>query len=334
MAHFRPVRTAALRLVHDSNETCESRCMLAIAKRRTFRAALSSCIPAIADGLPEVHVLDMSTMVMNNAALPALESHKTPLHIGAVTLRARDMAALAGWYEETLSLDRIAAAADRVSLGSGGVPYLHIDAAPDGTLAPDGAAGLFHTAFLLPDRASLGRWFLRTHGLGAAFEGASDHAVSEAFYLSDPEGNGIEVYHDRPRAQWRKEPDGDIFMTTARMDVNAVVAEGRERGVGEGRFPAQARIGHVHLKVGDAAEAEQFYAQALGLEVMARRAPHAVFMASGGYHHHLAVNTWMSRGAGRRPEGALGLAEVAFEATDSRAAIAVEDPWGNRVRVG
>jgi catechol 2,3-dioxygenase len=274
----------------------------------------------------------MSNMVMENAAPPALESHKAPLHVGAVTLRARDMAALAGWYESTLGLDRIAAATDRVSLGSGGVPYLHIDAAPDGTPEPDGAAGLFHTAFLLPDRASLGRWFLRAHGLGATFEGASDHAVSEAFYLSDSEGNGIEVYHDRPRAQWRKEPDGDIHMTTARMDVNAVVVEGRERGVGDGRFPAGSRIGHVHLKVGDAAEAERFYTAALGLEVMARRAPHAVFMSSGGYHHHLAVNTWMSRGAGRRDSRALGLAEVELRATDARPAAAFEDPWGNRLR--
>ncbi|MGL4241614.1 MAG: VOC family protein, partial [Beijerinckiaceae bacterium] len=185
-----------------------------------------------------------------------LESHKAPVHIEAVTLRAADMAALASWYEAKLGLDLIATAADRISLGSGGVPYFHIDAAPNGREEGRASAGLFHTAFVLPDRASLGRWFLRAYQLGVPFEGASDHAVSEAFYLSDPEGNGIEVYVDRPRAEWRKEPDGGVHMTTARMDVESVVAEGREKGDGDGRFPFAARIGHVHLKVGDAAEAE------------------------------------------------------------------------------
>jgi catechol 2,3-dioxygenase len=263
-----------------------------------------------------------------------LESHKAPLHIESVALRAREMDALADFYERTLGLDRIAATTDRVSLGSGGAAYLHIDAAPSGRPEPENAAGLFHTAFLLPDRASLGRWFLRAHGLGAPFEGASDHAVSEAFYMSDPEGNGIEIYADRPRASWRRDADGGIHMTTERMDVNAVAAEGKAQGSGDGRFPAGARIGHVHLKVGDAGEAERFYTEALGLEVMARRAPHAVFMASGGYHHHIAANTWASRGAGRRPEDALGLVEVRLAATDAARHGVLEDPWGNRIVVG
>jgi catechol 2,3-dioxygenase len=277
----------------------------------------------------------MSTLTgdAETRAPSALESHKAPLHIGAVTLRARDMVGLAAWHEATLGLDRIAVASDRISLGSGGVAYLHIDASPGGAPEPDGSAGLFHTAFLLPDRASLGRWFLRMRGLGAAFEGAADHAVSEAFYLSDPEGNGIEVYHDRPRAEWRKDGEGRIIMTTVRMDMGAMAAEGQEQGVGDGRFPTSSRIGHVHLKVGDAAEAERFYTEALGLDVMARRAPHAVFMSSGGYHHHLAVNTWMSRGAGRRDPRALGLAEVELHAMDGRAATEFGDPWGNRVRI-
>jgi catechol 2,3-dioxygenase len=271
-----------------------------------------------------------------------LESHKAPIHIDSVTLRAGDMAALAAYYEEKLGLDRIAAGSDRVSLGSGGVAYLHIDAAPNGRPEPHGAAGLFHTAFLLPDRASLGRWFLRTHGLGAAFEGASDHAVSEAFYLADPEGNGIEVYVDRPQAEWSKEADGGVHMTTARMDVEAVVAEAREMGQGDGRFPAASRIGHVHLKVGDAAEAERFYTAAFGFEVTHRRPPHAVFLASGGYHHHIAANTWTSRGAGLRPADALGLAELSLAVTDTGVLANIEkraggaalaDPWGNRIRI-
>jgi catechol 2,3-dioxygenase len=269
-----------------------------------------------------------------------LESHKAPIHIDAVTLRSGDMAALAAWYEATIGLDRIAAAPERVSLGSGGVAYLHIDAAPGAAPEPDGAAGLFHTAFLLPDRASLGRWFLRARDAGLPFEGASDHAVSEAFYLTDPEGNGIEVYVDRPRAEWRKEPDGGVHMTTARMDLESVVAEARASGLTDGRFPAASRIGHVHLKVGDAAEAERFYAGVLGLDVTHRRAPDAVFLSSGGYHHHIAANTWSSRGAGLRAPGGLGLAEVAMAVTDAAALRDIvaraggpmlTDPWGNRI---
>jgi catechol 2,3-dioxygenase len=269
-----------------------------------------------------------------------LESHNSPMHIGSVTLRARDMAGLAAFYESEIGLDRIAALPDRVSLGSGGVPYLHIDAAPDGEAERSGAAGLFHTAFLLPDRASLGRWFLRAHERGVPFEGASDHAVSEAFYLSDPEGNGIEVYVDRPRSRWEQEADGGVRMTTLRMDVAAVVAEGRERGVGDGRLPEASRIGPVHLKVGDASAAERFYSSAFGLQVTHRREPHAVFLAAGGYHHHLGANTWASAGAGRRVPGALGLAELELAVTDPALFTALcgrtgaafaEDPWGNRI---
>jgi catechol 2,3-dioxygenase len=277
-----------------------------------------------------------------NGMSTALESHKAPIHIGSVTLRARDMAGLAAFYEDKLGLDRISATADRVAMGSGGVAYLNVDAAPSATIEPESAAGLFHTAFLLPDRASLGRWFLRTHGAGVRFEGASDHAVSEAFYLSDPEGNGIEVYHDRPRSEWRPDGAGGVHMTTARMDIGAVVAAGQALANDDGRFPANARIGHVHLKVGDADEAERFFASAFGLDVTHRRRPDAVFLSSGGYHHHLAANTWMSRGASRRAEGAAGLAELAFEVSDPalKSAIAnrmggsvFTDPWGTHLTV-
>ncbi len=269
-----------------------------------------------------------------------LESHRAPIHIGSVTLRSRDMQGLAAFYEHKIGLDRLAGDAARISLGSGGDAYLHIEAAAHGAVEPEGAAGLFHTAFLLPDRASLGRWFMRAHALGVRFDGASDHAVSEAFYLSDPDGNGIEVYHDRPRDEWRAEPDGGVRMTTAPMDIDGVLAAARATaGEGDGRFPAETRIGHVHLKVGDATEAQRFYVDALGFDVTHRRPPHAAFLSSGGYHHHLGVNTWMSRGAGRRDPEALGLAEIGLAVADDalRAEIAgrmggraFTDPWGNR----
>jgi catechol 2,3-dioxygenase len=267
----------------------------------------------------------------------------SPVTIGSVMLRARDMARLAAFYEDKLGLDRISAAPDRVSLGSGGNAYLHIEPAARQVPEPDTAAGLFHTAFLLPDRTSLGRWFLRAHGLGVSFEGASDHAVSEAFYLSDPEGNGIEIYRDRAPTEWRRNADGSVEMTTARMDVEAVVALGRAAQEGDGRFPAASCIGHVHLKVGAAVDAERFYVPALQLDVTHRRSPDAVFMSWGGYHHHIAANNWMSRGAGKRAVGAPGLGEVAFAVKDAalRTALvaraggsSLDDPWGNRIVIG
>jgi catechol 2,3-dioxygenase len=252
------------------------------------------------------------------------------------------MSGLAAFYEEKIGLARLAESEDRISLGAGEAAFLHIDSAPLGIPEPPEAAGLFHTAFLLPDRASLGRWFLRAQGLGVPFEGASDHGVSDAFYLSDPEGNGIEVYADHPRSSWVHDADGGVSMKTAPMDVAAVVAEGRANGAGDGRFPDDARIGHVHLKVGDATEAERFYADRFRLAVTHRRPPHAVFLAAGGYHHHLAANTWASRGAVRRPDGALGLSEIALAVTEPALFEAITqgpggaeaiDPWGNRLRI-
>ena len=276
-----------------------------------------------------------------------LESHKAPLHIGAVTLKAHDMPALARFYEAVIGLDVIAASAEKITLGSGGVGYLHLLAAPHAALSPRIAAGLFHTAFLLPSRAALGAWFKGARQRGAPITGASDHDVSEAFYLDDPEGNGIEVYADRPREQWRHEGD-EIYMTTSRMDVRAVVAAG-DGLAGEGCFPAESRIGHVHLKVGEIAAAERFYNSLMGLDIMAKR-PGGTFFSAGGYHHHIATNTWQSAGAPPRDETSLGLVTVDIDVSDASImdgiearltvdpikgaarSFAVLDPWSTELR--
>jgi catechol 2,3-dioxygenase len=287
------------------------------------------------------------TTVLQTAGEATLEARRAPLHVASVTLRARDMAALARFYETTMGLERIAATQEAVTLGAGGEGFLRIEAAPDAPAGGAGEAGLFHTAFLLPSRADLGRWLSAALEAGVPLEGASDHAVSEALYLSDPEGNGIEIYADRGRADWPVR-GGQIAMTTARMDTGAVRAEGARAGAPTLRFPAGARIGHVHLKVGDAAQAEAFYAGRLGFDVTHRR-PQAAFFAMGGYHHHLAANAWSSAGAGpRRPEGA-GLAEVGLAVTDpalwtslsaklggegaSDATATATDPWGTVIRL-
>lgn len=273
-----------------------------------------------------------------------VESHKAPLHVAAVTIDARDVTGLAVFYESNIGLHRISQSPERITLGAGGVGFLHIDAAPRAKPEPRRVAGLFHTAFLMPSRAELGAWFRIANDRDAPFDAASDHGVSEAFYLTDPEGNGIEVYSDRPKSEWRRKGSG-YDLTTGPMDVAGVVAEGLAVERTDGLFPAAARVGHVHLKVGDIAQAEAFYAAALGLDVIDRRSG-GTFYSSGGYHHHIATNTWASNGAGPRPSDIAGLREIELKATDKAVLDAaakrlgiqnhgdrfsVRDPWNIRL---
>jgi catechol 2,3-dioxygenase len=268
-----------------------------------------------------------------------LLSHQGPLHIASVSLRARNMDQLATYYERVIGLQRIASGPDRITLGSGGIGYLHLLAAVDALPEPPRSAGLFHTAFLLPSRAELGVWFKAARLRNVRFDGASDHGVSDAFYLTDPEGNGIEVYADRPMAAWSRPAGGrpyEVEMTTLPMDVAAVVAAADALGTtaASGGFPAQARVGHVHLKVGDIAAAEAFYHDVLGLDRTTGRAG-AAFFGAGGYHHHIATNTWGSAGATKRQATWAGLAAIEFavDANHKAASLgsAIDDPWGNRL---
>jgi catechol 2,3-dioxygenase len=172
---------------------------------------------------------------------------------------------------------------------------------------------------LVPDRAELARALQRVAGTGWRLTGASDHLVSEAIYLQDPEGNGIEIYRDRPRDQWEEE-GGELRMATLPLDLDGVLGELSDREQPAEGMPAGTTIGHVHLQVADIPAAEGFYNGALGLDVMVRSYPGALFLAAGGYHHHLGVNTWQSQGAPPPPEGALGLDryELAFPDAASR----------------
>lgn len=242
-----------------------------------------------------------------------LQSHQSPLHIGAVTFNAKDAPRLADYYQQIIGLELVDRHDGRISLGSGGEAYLHLNHSPRATPESPRSAGLFHTAFLLPSRAALGRWFAGVHGRGAEFSGASDHGVSEAFYLDDPEGNGIEVYADRPRDEWPRR-DGGVNMTTERMDVEGVISAGAVAEAHRG-FPPEARIGHVHLRVGDINAVRSFYVGQLGLQEMDRR-PGGVFYSAGGYHHHIATNQWQSAGAPARSSGTTGLAEVEIRVSD------------------
>jgi catechol 2,3-dioxygenase len=246
------------------------------------------------------------------------------LAIGEVALRVRDLDRLAGFYRDAIGLAEVPAPDGAVGLGAGGVRLLTLVGDPDARTPDALAAGLFHAAFLLPSRAALAGWLAHAIERGLAIDGASDHLVSEAIYLADPEGNGIELYADRPRSAWRWDTAG-VAMDTRPLDCRGLLATaaGPVRAV-----PAGTRVGHVHLKVGNTIEAESFWTAALGMEVTSRR-PGAVFMAADGYHHHVAANAWMSRGAGPRDPQATGLIWFSVTGRDLPAE-GVADRWGNR----
>jgi len=239
-------------------------------------------------------------------------NHATaPLRIGRVRLRVHDLDAVSGFYQRVIGLSVIDHRTDRVTLGAGTVPLLELLADPSAPLRNPRDAGLFHTAFLLPTRADLAGWLAHAVELGVKLQGASDHIVSEAIYLADPEGNGIEVYADRPVSHWR-DAGGQIRMATEPLDIPDLMSAGEGDWTG---YPAGGFIGHVHLQVGDTGAADTFYHDILGLEI-ASRYPGASFYGSGGYHHHLAGNIWNSRRAGPRLEGAAGLDAVEIVARD------------------
>ncbi|MGW9332419.1 VOC family protein [Bosea sp. NPDC055594] len=271
------------------------------------------------------------------------ESLDSPVHIGTVSLRVRDLPGLTAFYRDAIGLSTISESAQESVLGAGGVPLVRLEA---GAQAPSSAAGLFHLALLLPSRTDLANWLGHAARLRLPLEGASDHLVSEALYLSDPEGNGIEIYRDRSRAEWPRGPGGEIKMATDRLDLDALLREADGRDYAG--MPAGTVMGHIHLRVGDVAGAEAFYSDKLGFEVMVHY-PGAAFMATGGYHHHIAANIWHSRGAGPRRANEAGLSRFELVARDDAAYAAlrermlaaggdeaggapeIADPWGNRI---
>jgi catechol 2,3-dioxygenase len=224
--------------------------------------------------------------------------------IGTVSLNVADLAGMAGFYAHLIGLDEIERSQERARLGSGETTLVELVAAPDAPPRPPRSTGLFHLAILVPDRAWLAGALRRLASSRWPLSGASDHLVSEALYLRDPEGNGIEIYRDRPKAEW-PHANGNLRMDTLPLDLDELVKEPPPDD------PARAGpgtiMGHVHLNVADIPAAEAFYAGALGLDVTVRGFPGALFLSAGGYHHHVGVNTWSTAGGPPPPEGALGL---------------------------
>lgn len=248
--------------------------------------------------------------------------------IGKVRLRVADIDDLATFYERVVGLRAMERDGDIVRLGpEGGQPLIELVSAPGAPPAPSFSTGLFHLAILVPDRAELARSLQRAAGAGWRLTGASDHLVSEALYLQDPEGNGIEIYRDRPRDQWNHDGD-ELRMATLPLDLESVLGELEPGQQPANGMPAGTTIGHVHLQVADIPAAEGFYNGALGLEVTVRSYPGALFLAAGGYHHHIGVNTWQSQGAKPPPDGALGLDRYELVLPDANERDAAADRVG------
>lgn len=285
----------------------------------------------------------------NPSSVPTSAS-RAPIHIGAVGLIARDLGRLTAYYRDLLGLIVQAQTPQGATLGVDGVTLIELTQRPDALSDDAREAGLYHTAFLMPTRADFARWILHVAKTRVPITGASDHDVSEAIYLDDPEGNGVEVYHDRPREQWRRD-GATIFQKTDPLDIDAIVREVDPATASYPGAPGGLRVGHMHLRVGEIARAEAFYCGVLGLDVTRRRGG-ATFMSSGGYHHHVAVNTWHSDGAGMHNAKRAGLDWFTFEVNDratldgarqrlAAAGAATEDmadgfsttdPWGTRIR--
>jgi catechol 2,3-dioxygenase len=282
-------------------------------------------------------------------ASPALPA---TIRLGPVRLQIADLDRSLAFYRGVLGLRVLAHEAGQATLGATADdrPLVELVERPEARPVPRGGRlGLYHYALLVPDRAALGRFLRHATGLGLR-PGASDHLVSEALYLHDPDGLGIEVYADRPREGWRRR-GRELMMATDPVDVAAVVAAGGD-GTWTG-LPEGTTMGHVHLHVGDLVLASRFYSEALGLDRMVWSYPGALFLSAGGYHHHLATNLWAGSGA-RPPEAdeaqllewSMALPEAAsmravteslvqagFDAEPVADAIRTRDPWGTALRL-
>jgi len=274
------------------------------------------------------------------------------LAMGTVMLKVGDMKVMTDYYQRALGLEVVAEQDGGLYLGRLGRPLVHLAPAPGLNLPGRGEAGLFHTALLFEDQASLAATIATAAQYEPmSFTGSADHLVSEAFYFTDPEGNGIELYWDRPRSNWSWNGT-DVVMDSLALPPQRYLEQHLTEESLEGQRVTAAGVGHVHLQVGDVQTARDFYVGTLGFEKTAGWHGQALFVSAGRYHHHMAMNVWNSRGAGPRKD-TLGLGEVLIEvpsgddvgaladrlkvagmpAHHTGAELRFEDPWRNRLRV-
>jgi catechol 2,3-dioxygenase len=270
--------------------------------------------------------------------------------MGAVTLRVADLDRMIAYYRDGVTLSMLSQEGGIAVLGRGTTPIVILQHAPELRHASPHEAGLFHTAVLFDSEEALAAAVYSVARVApGTFTGSADHLVSKAFYFTDPEGNGVELYWDRDRTQWSW-VHGQIEMATLYLDPNQFLSENLTDRAAVEQL-GEAQVGHVHLAVGDVASARAFYVDRLGFEATANLGSQALFVSAGGYHHHMAMNTWNSRGAGPRTL-ALGLGQVeirvpgsddlgelaermrhyGIEARDDGRSVSFDDPWANVVR--
>jgi catechol 2,3-dioxygenase len=271
-------------------------------------------------------------------------------HIGRLSLTVNDLESQIGFYERTIGFSLLERTDERAILGvEPDGPLLTLVSSKSAPRRPRRTTGLYHFAILVPTRAALGEALARLPRSGYSLGGYADHLVSEALYLSDPEGNGIEIYRDRPRSEWSWE-NGTVRMASDHIDLEQLLREGQRDGTSPDKMIAGTTIGHMHLQVPSIPEAERFYHGVLGFDIVAAW-PGALFVSAGGYHHHLGLNTWETNGAPRPPAGSTGLrtfdivipdeqglaatraalADAGIPTTDVPDGVRFEDPFGNTI---
>ena len=238
--------------------------------------------------------------------------------VGPVALTVSELDRSRAFYERAIGLRAAELDDGTLSLGvAGGAALIELRGDTAAPRLNRRAPGLYHLAILMPTRLDLAFALARLVETRWPLDGASDHLVSEALYLSDPDGNGIEIYRDRPRAEWAYAGD-QLQMSTLPLDLNDLLGELRVATELQTAAPSGTTIGHVHLQVTDIQEAEAFYHGVLGFDVMTRGYPGALFVSAGGYHHHIGLNTWHSAGAAPAPRGSVGLRSFTIDLPDER----------------
>ncbi|NOJ46635.1 VOC family protein [Bradyrhizobium archetypum] len=278
-------------------------------------------------------------------------ANRTPMRIGMVTLRVRNLDLVADYYRDVIGLTVMQRTATGARLGAGGVPLLDLTLRANAPAEARNAAGLYHTAFLMPTRKDLARWLVHAATNKVPLSGFADHLVSESVYLDDPESNGIEVYADRAPESWKWD-SGTVAMATDPLDIDNLLTLANPRVADYARAPDGLRIGHMHLRVGNLEQADRFYGGVIGFDPTRKRTG-AAFLSSGRYHHHLGINVWQSAGAGRRDDAATGLAWFSLEVASQEIlqaqaqrlrqagapaatitnGIETADPWGTKVHL-
>lgn len=290
------------------------------------------------------------TQHVTASASPTSAAIDPATQVGLVALTVADLKRSLTFYTEIFGFTLLDQKAGEATLGTPSAPLLLLREETGATPWPHdqyGYTGLYHFAVLVPTRRDLGRWLRHWLQLGLPLPGQGDHLVSEALYISDPDGNGIEIYRDRPRSEWHWD-NGQVRMAVDPVDIRGVLAEAEQDDEPWTGFPDGTRVGHIHLQVGDIPQAAAFYHDVLGFDIVATM-PSALFVSAGGYHHHIGMNIWHSRNAPPAPAGTAGLRFYTLElpSEEARAAIAarlnaagipntetpdaliVQDPWQN-----